>query len=178
MQCERCKKSDAKIHFTKIINNETTEFHLCDGCAREMKVVDDNHVFHLENLISGLAHEGETPASVASAEPQLACPACGLNAAGFKRTGRLGCARCYETFRDDLMPLLRKIHGSAQHTGKTPARVGVGTSPNIARDIKKLRRELREAISREEYERAAQVRDEIKKVEAEMDVPKEEGDAP
>lgn len=169
MQCKRCGKNEAKIHFAKIINNQTTEFHLCEPCAKQMNIMGANHEFHLENLIAGLAPEADfSPA--AAEESRLACPACGLTAGQFKRSGRLGCAKCYEAFREELIPLLRKIHGSAHHTGKVPSKAGEGASQSRVRDIKKLRRELREAISHEEYERAARLRDEIKSLETEIKV--------
>ncbi|OGH62822.1 MAG: hypothetical protein A3I06_11120 [Candidatus Lindowbacteria bacterium RIFCSPLOWO2_02_FULL_62_12] len=167
MLCKRCNKNEAKIHFAKIINNQTTEFHLCEPCAKQMNIMSANHEFNLENLIAGLAPEPEMPDAE---ESKLACSSCGLTAGQFKRSGRLGCPRCYETFHDELIPLLRKIHGSAHHTGKIPVRQGEGSTQMRVRDIKKLRRELRDAISREEYERAARIRDEIKTVEAEMKV--------
>ncbi len=166
MQCKRCKKNEAKIHFAKIINNQSTEYHLCESCAKEMNIMGANHEFHLENLIAGLAPDAEPEAP--AAESKLACPVCGLTSGGFKRTGRLGCPRCYETFYDELIPLLRKIHGSSHHTGKVPMRLGEGGAHNRVREIKKLRRDLREAISQEEYERAAHIRDQIKQIESEL----------
>ena len=168
MLCKRCGKNEAKIHFAKIINNQTTEFHLCEPCAKQMNIMGANHEFHLENLISGLTPEAETPQAVE--ESRLACPSCGLTQAAFKRSGRLGCPRCYETFHDEIIPLLRKIHGSAHHTGKAPQKLGEGFAQTRVRDIKKLRRELREAISQEEYERAARIRDDIKNMEADIKV--------
>lgn len=169
MQCKRCGKNEAKIHFAKIINNQTTEFHLCEPCAKQMNIMSADHEFNLENLIAGLAPDAEV-APVAEESSRLSCPSCGLTSGQFKRSGRLGCPRCYETFHDELIPLLRKIHGSAHHTGKVPMRLGEGAAQSRVRDIKKMRRELREAISHEEYEKAAHLRDEIKTMESEMKV--------
>lgn len=165
MLCKRCNKEEAKIHFAKIINNQTTEFHLCEACAKQMNIMGANHEFHLENLISGLQ---EQPEGVAAEATGVVCPSCGLTSSMFKRTGRLGCPRCYNTFHDELIPLLRKIHGSAHHTGKAPSKAQSGAAQSRARDIKKLRRDLREAIAAEEYERAAQIRDDIKQIETEL----------
>lgn len=166
MQCKRCGKNEAKIHFAKIINNQTTEFHLCEPCAKQLNIMSANHEFHLENLIAGLSAEPEGKDT--REDSKLVCQACGLTAGGFKRSGRLGCPRCYEAFHDELIPLLRKIHGSAHHTGKSPVKIGESAAQNRMRDIKRLRRDLREAISREEYERAAKIRDDIKKYEVEI----------
>ncbi|MBI4180287.1 UvrB/UvrC motif-containing protein [bacterium] len=165
MLCKRCNKQEAKIHFAKIINNQTTEFHLCEACAQQMNIMGENHEFHLENLITGLQDQ---PEGAAVETTGLACPVCGQTSGTFKRTGRLGCPRCYTTFHDELIPLLRKIHGSAHHTGKSPARAKPAAASVRARDIKRLRRDLREAISQEDYERAAEIRDEIKRIEVEL----------
>lgn len=167
MQCKRCNKNEAKIHFAKIINNQTTEFHLCEFCAKEMNIMGANHEFHLENLIAGLAPEPDAAPAVDESS-RTACSSCGLTAGQFKRAGRLGCPRCYDTFHDELVPLLRKIHGSAHHTGKVPMKAGESApAQSRIRDVKKMRRDLREAISKEEYERAARIRDEIKQMDSE-----------
>ncbi len=168
MQCKRCGKNPAKIHFAKIVNNQTTEYHLCESCAKQMNIMGANHEFHLENLISGLSSEPQE--QPAAEESRLTCPACGLTSSGFKRSGRLGCVKCYEAFHDELMPLLRKIHGSAHHTGKVPAKSAESVSHGRQRDVKRLRKELREAISKEEYERAARLRDDIRQIEVDTKV--------
>ena len=35
MICEECHEREASLHFTKIINGEKTEFHICEHCAKE-----------------------------------------------------------------------------------------------------------------------------------------------
>lgn len=176
MKCGRCGINSATIHFAKMVNNKTTEYHLCDGCAKEMQIKGPANDFHLDNLIAGLQ---DTPVKDKDIPPEdlgaltgkpgrvdAVCPSCGLTLSMFKRTGRLGCMNCYDAFRDELMPLLRKIHGSAHHTGKTPLRLGAGAGQSKVRsDIKKLRKRLREAISVEEYEEAAKIRDQIREIE-------------
>jgi protein arginine kinase activator len=91
------------------------------------------------------------------------CPQCGLSYAEFRRLGRLGCEACYETFRDDLKPLLRRVHGSTAHAGAVPAHLERGLESR--REIKRLRSELDLAVRREEYERAAELRDAIREIE-------------
>ncbi len=75
----------------------------------------------------------------------------------------MGCSECYRTFNKKLLPLLRRLHGSVQHTGKAPLqKVGVGKK---GKEIMELRRELQKVIEKEEYEKAAVIRDKIKKLE-------------
>jgi protein arginine kinase activator len=91
------------------------------------------------------------------------CPTCGLHYSTFKQTGRLGCAECYVSFASKLRPLLRRIHGSTRHVGKLPAHEGETVNP--ARQMQRLHEELQRAVEREEFERAAELRDEIQTLE-------------
>jgi len=91
------------------------------------------------------------------------CNVCGMSFDDFKRTGKIGCANCYNVFRDNLIPILRRLHGSTEHTGKIPAK----TARSIQNEnvVERLKQELAEAISKEEYERAAELRDRIRELE-------------
>lgn len=91
------------------------------------------------------------------------CPHCGLSLAEFNKAGRLGCSECYRVFADELHSLLRKIHGSDQHFGKVPV-----TDPfqlQVRKELLALRRRLKRAIEREEFEKAAGLRDRINQIE-------------
>ena len=35
MICQQCETRPATLHFTKIINGEKTEMHVCEQCASE-----------------------------------------------------------------------------------------------------------------------------------------------
>ena len=97
------------------------------------------------------------------------CPRCGLLYSSFKETGRLGCSECYAAFQFQLRPLLRRIHGDTRHRGKSPARgAGVVTS---TRAIQRLHDDLQRAVEREDFEKAASLRDEIRRLEAERQTP-------
>src|SRR5262249_27897604 len=104
------------------------------------------------------------------------CSNCGMHYSTFKETGRLGCAECYSSFAIKLRPLLRRIHGSTRHVGKLPAREGDHVSP--ARQVQRLHDELQRAVEREEFERAAEIRDRIKKAETGRARPSARGGRP
>jgi protein arginine kinase activator len=91
------------------------------------------------------------------------CPICGITFAQFRSSGRLGCAYDYVCFQEELEPLLINIHGSAVHRGKRPARSA--TAQGKQRELIQLRREMEEAIDREDYETAGRLRDQIKSME-------------
>jgi protein arginine kinase activator len=170
MVCDECKKNEATIHFTQIFNNKVTKFHLCQECAKEKGIMFpslDEALFEgphlaLASLLAGLSDIG-VPYALEKPKAARKCPNCKATYDDFRESGRLGCSECYRTFKNELWPLLRRLHGSVQHTGKVPfQRAGVGEKVN---EIMELRRELQKAIDKEEYERAAVIRDKIKELE-------------
>ena len=97
---------------------------------------------------------------------ELVCPNCGMSYRDFQQTGKIGCSVCYATFRRQLEPLLRRIHGSSTHSGKIPHRTG-GTL-TMKHTIESLRSSLKECVAQEEYEKAAELRDKIRQLEHEL----------
>lgn len=166
MICEECKQRPASVHFTKIINGEKTETHLCDQCARqrsEQLLLEPSFTFH--NILAGL-FEPETmglPAGQQQVVQRMRCENCGLSFADFRRLGHLGCSECHVVFSQQLEPVLRRIHGSTVHAGKIPARQAGPL--RLQRELEGLRQELKEAIGKEDYERAAVLRDRIRLLE-------------
>ena len=156
MKCQLCKKREATVHFTDIEGAEKKEIHLCEECAREKSGMPPKGVT-LEEIFSNLIQQH----SKESAEVlKTTCPNCGMSYVEFKAGGRLGCASDYVVFEEGLTSLLEKLHQSTQHIGKTPSRAGEGVRRE--NEIIRLRRELDRAVQREEYEKAAQIRDRIK----------------
>jgi len=163
MLCDICGKNQATVHLTEIIDEQMSELHLCEECARQ-KSAQMEQQFGLSDLLAGLAEFGKTPAN--EEQVLIKCPACKLSYADFKKIGRLGCAQCYVAFRKYLAPLLKKIHGSIQHLGKSPlgAKAASG-GPQGPDSSAQLRLKLQKAIENEEFEEAARLRDQIKNLE-------------
>jgi len=162
MTCENCGENEAAIHLTQIQNNEMTTRHLCEGCAEAMGLSAGHSA--AAPLADFIATMGKAIASEVSATAGT-CPACGLTLADFKRTGRLGCSRCYSTFDVSLRGLLRKLHGGTQHTGKVYLPPDPTETDRTAR-IVSLRRSLQRSVESEDFERAAALRDQIRRLEA------------
>ena len=97
MQCDICHKNEATVHLTEIIDNQITELHLCEECARNKGAQMEQH-FGLADLLAGLADLGQSFEVVGKTE--LKCPNCGLTYQDFRRVGRLGCSECYQAFKD------------------------------------------------------------------------------
>jgi protein arginine kinase activator len=160
MLCDVCGKKPATVHLTEIIDEQMNELHLCEECAHQKSAQMESQ-FGLGDLLGGLA-EFEKPAQEKEAV-SIKCPKCGLSYADFKKIGRLGCAECYITFKKYLGPLLKKIHGSSIHLGKSPLR-GARVSKKKP-DLEELRDNLQRAISSEAFEDAARLRDQIRELE-------------
>jgi protein arginine kinase activator len=160
MLCEICSKKPATVHLTEIIDDQMNELHLCEECARE-KSAQMEQQFGLSDILAGLA-DFEKP-EVDKEATGLKCPNCKLTYADFKKIGRLGCGECYTTFKKYLMPLLRRIHGSSQHFGKSPVKVTKVIKKKL--DLADLRYRLQKTIEEEAFEEAAKLRDQIKELE-------------
>jgi protein arginine kinase activator len=160
MLCDICGKNPATVHLTEIINEQMNELHLCEECARQKSAQMESQ-FGLSDLLAGIA-EFEKPAKEAESSI-VKCANCGLSYADFKRIGRLGCGECYNAFRKYLGPLLKRIHGSNQHVGKSPLKVTKVLKNKI--DLQELRNRLAKAIEDEAFEEAAKIRDQIKELE-------------
>ena len=170
MLCESCKQTQATVHLTEIVNDQMTELHLCEACANQKGTQVESH-FGLADLLSGLADFSKTQ------EPEegvagKACANCGMTYDDFRKVGRLGCSQCYTTFKRGLGGLLKRIHGSPIHLGKSPIGLVKASSKGKAVDVKEvkseladLRRKLERAIEKEEFEEAAGIRDQIRKLE-------------
>jgi protein arginine kinase activator len=161
MLCENCGQNEAVIHFTQIVDHQMGTFHLCESCAAEKGLEPDPGMAGFP-LTDFLAQMGQEPRPARSA--QGGCEFCGHTLADFKRTGRLGCSHCYVTFEDHLRSLFRRLHGGAQHVGK----VYLPPDPTEAerhQQISRLRRKLDAAVGKEDFERAAQIRDQIRQLE-------------
>ncbi len=161
MLCQNCGKYEATTHVKRIINGEAAEAHLCPDCARALGYTDVFGGFG--NVFGDLLGSffGE-PSSSAIAARTVRCEKCGSTFNDIIESGKIGCAECYKTFYDKLLPSLQRIHGKTKHEGKIPNRVSV---ENINENkLESLEAELKEAIETQNFEKAAKLRDEIKEL--------------
>jgi protein arginine kinase activator len=163
--CSVCKEKPATVFFTNITSdNKFVNLNLCDDCAKA-KGFNDSTSFAMADLMLGLGAAQEVEQAVGV---ELQCPRCGFSQADFKKTGRLGCPECYVTFAEGLVGLLKTMHKGTRHTGKVPE--ALRKSRETGDRLKLLQKKLAKAIEAEDYEQAAQLRDQIKSLNA-GDVP-------
>jgi len=156
MLCCVCKEKEAKVHLTQIQGDKMQKVDLCEDCAKS-KGVDDPAGFSLADLLLGLGASQEIESATGSAD--LKCPKCGFTQADFKKAGRLGCSECYLTFGEALEGLLKTMHKGTRHIGKFPH--ALQQSRDLADRLKTLQKKLSKAVEDENFEQAAQLRDEI-----------------
>lgn len=162
MICPRCLKKDASVHISRNINGNKEEFNVCEDCAKEMGFFGHNDLlFNISDFMSGFMGKGISP----TLSDDRICPSCGMSINEFAKSSKLGCSKCYDFFDSYIEPVMKRIHGNTRHTGKLP--VNAGESFKKERKLASLKEELKAAVAREDYEKAAQLRDNIRQMEGE-----------
>lgn len=186
MLCEKCKIREANIKYTEVINGVKNEHNLCAQCAKEMDLGQYSAIFDgefpLGKLLSALLGLEESSQKEDKLQ-QIMCPTCKTTYQEFVENSRFGCPDCYSVFDLLIGDKIKKIQGNGIHTGKrpkyqriqAPSQVGDGkgdfTAPGLSRkeQLEVLKARLQEAVRKEEYEMAAQYRDEIKSLSQELE---------
>lgn len=183
IQCDACQANEAEVFLTQIVGGKMQKVNLCKSCSKD-RGVDDPTGFALTELLAGLgtstetekpavAHGGEKAASSAPVSSEATttvtaakCPVCGFTQADFKKTGRLGCSECYQTFSESLGSLLKAMHKGTHHTGKMP--VALARRKEVTERMKTLQDDLQKAVRDEDYENAASLRDQIRRLSGQI----------
>lgn len=172
MLCQSCGKRTANTHIKTIINGELTEKSLCSECAQKMGY---GNSFFPSNTFDHFFSSffGSNP----FIEATLRCPVCGASLSDISDTGKVGCAECYQTFLDQLMPSIQRMHGNTHHVGKIP----MGTALQVVgqpveqeplkekSQIEQYQEQLQQAIEKQNFELAAELRDKIKALSQESE---------
>ena len=168
MLCERCQERPATVQYTEVINAKQRKMHLCEACAGQVQAEGIGFLpqMNLHNFLAGFLSQVQgmqqfTP----KAREDAKCSVCGMSENNFAQKGLLGCADCYGHFGARLEPLMKRIHGSCSHDGKVPVRTG--DRIRFIKQIKELKDQLRSAVAGEEFEKAAELRDQIRQLEQE-----------
>ncbi|MGE4619568.1 MAG: UvrB/UvrC motif-containing protein [Planctomycetota bacterium] len=162
MLCEKCQQNDACVHLTDVTNNTKREYHLCKDCAEVHSVSIQAQLQKFKNInlpefftpLSGELSQEKAQDSIAD------CPQCKMSYSLFRKDGKFGCAHDYTVFRSTLDDLLKKIHDSTQHRGRTPRRFRQQDSHQ--EELDQLRQQLTSAVNGEQYEKAAAIRDQMR----------------
>lgn len=186
MLCQKCGLKNATVHLTKIYNDQKTELNLCKDCAERYtdKPLTMNMNFGmpkigLDDIIAGffgMNPIGDNKMGTRDSTQQIkSCDFCHTTLADVRETGKVGCAKCYSVFKDELMPVIKKVHGTTHHVGHSPndqehvdiSKEVVKENPYVE-EMNKLKAEMSESVAKEDYENCAVLRDKIKELENKM----------
>lgn len=158
MLCDRCGQNEASMHFINVENGVANEVHLCNECAAQTGNMPD--AFSLKDWFSSFLPPQQ--------RAQKVCRRCGSSLADIQKSGFAGCQQCYTDLYDEMLPMLSAIHGATEHVGSGPKnrlKEHTQESPQELNEIETLREQLTVAVSDENYEQAAELRDQIKQLE-------------
>ena len=176
MLCETCKKRTATVFYNENINGKTRAYSLCGECAAKLR--EQGELKQISSMLGGLASPFSAlqddlfggffgiPGASGGATKKK-CGGCGATYAEIASGGRVGCPDCYTTFREELARSIRSIHGTTTHAGAVPSKHREQQAR--ATRLKQLKAELDTAIQKEDFERAATLRDEVHKLQAESE---------
>lgn len=164
MLCDECGKNEANFIIKMMTEDGVRERNLCPECVKKYNIRQNQVGFgDIMKLFGGFNRKREEEAEEYSEHDDMTCFACGMTFGEFRKKRQLGCSECYSEFAEPLKKLYPDVF-SRRHTGRTPARAG--GDGGVAQNIERLMRELQSAIDEENYERAAQVRDEVRQLRA------------
>lgn len=171
MKCDHCE-NEATVHEVMVRKGEKVEKHLCEQCAQKEGLASQS-----QQPINALLTKFvvSTASGKAGATRSKSCEGCGMSYADFRQHGLLGCPACYTAFERELGPLLERAQeGASSHAGKTPIRAGATLDRHHV--VATLRRQLAEALESEHYEKAAELRDALRTVGADLAPSSDGGD--
>jgi protein arginine kinase activator len=160
MKCSACGERESVVELSHVEEGEVRKIPLCAKCAAEKGIQTlAAHVdTPLGSLLAALSGQGLRPIQT---DTDKVCPQCGASLEDFRQSGRLGCETCYQAFAEPLRELLRRLHGSTTHTGKSHDPPGTPAASD-AEATRVLRQRLSNAIAAEQFELAAELRDRLK----------------
>lgn len=172
MKCTNCSNNNATTHIKQNINGQISEAYLCPECAEKAGVggmfsgfggFGFGNFSPFSSLLGSLFDDSYTARSIA---PSKRCETCGSTFSHIAENGQAGCSDCYDTFAAELAPSIKRIHGKATHTGKLPDTKHEDKTVSVKTQLADLKKQMDEAVKKQEYEQAAVLRDKIKELEA------------
>jgi len=164
MKCEKCGKNTATTHIHSVVNGVVREYNLCNSCAAENGYANGTH----NSLAGMLASMFGEFLNTGIPSSSVRCPVCSSTFSDIAKIGKVGCSECYKTFEDELMPYLKRVHGSTKHVGLVPNKAPIMVVEK-EETVDSLRMQLNRLVAEERYEEAAVIRDKIKELEGKKD---------
>lgn len=162
MLCEECKAKEAAYTLSVMMGDEVKTRHLCEDCMAKMNMTLNSG--SIKNLLSSILSAITGNDTREETQPEIVCPRCRTTLSQFTKSGHLGCPGCYEAFREKLQPMLLQIHGRVQHAGRQPLNNEDAQRARTRQE--QLTRLMEQAVALEDFETAAQLRDQLRALAA------------
>ena len=160
MKCDKCG-APSVYHSTYIINGVSQSTRLCRDCAIKEGVFTNQKTNLFDDLFSSfsdlLGYEKVE---------NIVCPVCKTSLKEFKSTAKLGCANCYEAFREEIKNVVKRIAPFEKHNEEVIKTKPTKQKLTKAEQIALLREDMKLAVSEERYEDAAKIKKQITKLES------------
>lgn len=162
MNCDFCG-NPAKVFFTQLVDGQMKKICMCEPCAEERGVTNPTGFSLTDLLHGGVAVSAETAPQAPRVQASgKACPNCGFTLEELHKVRRFGCSECYGAFADEVAQIVRGMHKGSSHIGKVPE--GLVAMQVLRQRMDELQTRLGQAVTSEQYEEAAGLRDEIRKL--------------
>lgn len=179
MKCDNCGKDNANVKYSRSINGITEKMNLCEECSKKLGIgisdIGFNMPIDFSSFLGGFWEDFEKQdiLSLMGNREEVKCKGCNSTFEEVLNTGKFGCPECYETFEEKIDEILNKLHGKNRHVGRIgkleKAKVTEQHEKEMPKEnkneLEELKEKLKELVKEENYEEAAKVRDEIKKIE-------------
>jgi protein arginine kinase activator len=156
MICQSCKKNVATVNFIEIINGDKCEVHLCDKCyAYKYGEFEEQATNAILNGLFGISQKEEK-----------CCKVCGMRFSDYEKTGLVGCASCYDVFKEELLPSIARIQGKVNHVGKEGG--DYSTEHDLRIKLKLMQEGLEQALRSGDYLQAGKLNEQMKAIKKKL----------
>lgn len=138
--CDKCKSKPATGFWSLTVNGKKQEMYLCENCLKQVE----------NNLNFNKCSDDVFNVNKKRVKEKV-CKTCGRTFSEFENNLFLGCADCYNAFKDELLPIIANIQGNNAHIGKVPPKKSVTNINSTNKDIHELQKKLNQAIKEERY---------------------------
>lgn len=172
MLCQKCSTKTASVFISSIIYGKEKRLYLCNDCAKDYTLLNFKlpEPFSIKDVMdkfklneTNLTDKYEDLLAIDKDYEDTKCPNCYITYEDYRETGKLGCSKCYETFEKQLKLIIKNMYSNEEYIGKSPKKDN--DNIYISKEIRILKEDLNRAIEKEEYEKAADIRDRIKELE-------------
>ena len=151
MLCNSCNKREAAVIVQMSVNGQLMSRNLCPACAQQMHIEIAKSLARAGTVLDTLKkRENKDHPKPVPQVPEAICSSCGHAIRALTGNSRMGCARCYDAFRERIAAVI------------APDKQPVQPEPSENDQRREIHRQLEQALVHENYELAAVLRDRLR----------------